>query len=595
MIVEMQKVTILVSARDRDAALKRLRELGVVHIHAVKTPASEDLHAIEVQMADVERCLQFVGADEAGPQAADAGQAAEQVEEILALAQERDELRRELAEHQGNDRWFKEWGEVSSASLQVLRQAGIHVRFYVVDKKGMKELPEGPILQVVKEDDKGAYLAHFSEGPAERLDFREDPIPQVEVGPMRVRMEEIEAAVAAIDAKLQGFASVGDSLREHRETLAAGLEFSTVKHGMGEEGPIAYLQGFCPTEDVEAIKRVAGEAGWAYAIQEPDDPRDVPTEVRTSKWVRIINPVFSFMGTVPGYNEFDISFWFLLFFSLFYAMLVGDGGYGLVFLLATLYVRRKVKNAPSEPFVLMFILSVATIVWGAISGTWFGMQSIFQIESLAFLKNLVIEPISSMDGDQNFMMYMCFLIGTIQLSIAHGLIAFRLIKSPVALSQIGWIGIIWGLFFVAGTLVLSRPFPDFGTPLLGVSLVLVLFFANFQKNFIKGALMTLGDLPLSVISAFSDVVSYLRLFAVGFATFIVASSFNGMAAGAGDGVVGGLIGAVILFLGHGINIILALMAVVVHGIRLNMLEFSGHLNMQWSGKPYRPFKVAAKE
>lgn len=595
MIVEMQKITILVSARDRDAALGRLRELGVVHVHAIKTPAADALQAIEVEMANVGRCLQLVAAYADGSQVADPGPAAACVEDILALAQERDELRRELAENQGYDRWFEEWGAVSLASLQALRQAGIGVRFYVADKKGMKDLPADLILQVVKEDEKGVHLAHFSEGPAERLDFREDPMPQVEVGPMRVRMAEIEAKLAEVDAKLQKFAGVGDSLLAHREALAQRLEFSKVKHGMGEAGPIAYLQGFCPTEEVEVVKKAAGEVGWAYAIQDPDDPREVPTQVRTSKWVRIIQPVFSFMGTVPGYEEYDISFWFLLFFGLFYAMLVGDGGYGLVFLLATLYVRRKAKDAPGEPFALMYVLSVATIIWGAISGTWFGMQSIFQIESLAFLKGLVIEPISSMGGDQNFMMYLCFLIGAIQLSIAHGLIAARLIKSPVALSQVGWIGIIWALFFVAGKLVLGKPFPDFGMPLLLVSLGLVLFFANFQKNILKGALTTLGNLPLSVISAFSDVVSYLRLFAVGFATFIVASSFNGMAAEAGTGVIGGLIAAVILFLGHGINIILALMAVVVHGIRLNMLEFSGHLNMQWSGKPYRPFKVAAEK
>jgi len=190
------------------------------------------------------------------------------------------------------------------------------------------------------------------------------------------------------------------------------------------------------------------------------------------------------------------------------------------------------------------------------------------------------------------MMYLCFLVGAIHLTIAHALIAARNVKSPVALSQLGWIGIIWGLFFVAGKLVLSKPFPDFGLLLLFAGMALVLLFANFQKNIAKGALVTLGDLPLSVIGSFSDVVSYLRLFAVGFATFIVASSFNSMAASAGAGLIGGLIAAIILFLGHGLNIILALMAVVVHGIRLNMLEFSGHLNMQWSGKPYRPFKTS---
>ena len=114
---------------------------------------------------------------------------------------------------------------------------------------------------------------------------------------------------------------------------------------------------------------------------------------------------------------------------------------------------------------------------------------------------------------------------------------------------------------------------------------------NFQKNVFKGIAKTLSSLPLDIISSFSDVVSYLRLFAVGYATVTVALSFNGMAGQLGFGsVVTSLISSLILFLGHSLNIILALMSVIVHGIRLNMLEFSGHLNMQWSGRPYAPFK-----
>ena len=586
MIVEMQKVTVLVSSRDRDAALGRLRDLGVVHVHAVKTPASDDIHTLETEMSNVARALLLIGADESKRGRADADGAP--AKEILALAQEKDALQRELAEHQASNRWFEAWGAVSYASLVALRKAGIAVRFYVADKNALKKgLPEGQVVEVIKEGEQGTYLAHFSEAPGERLAFREDPMPQVEVVPMRARMGEVEAEIAEIDRKLKNLADTADALFAYRDDLTRRLEFSTVKHGMGEDGPIAYLQGFCPTEDIDAIKGAAAESGWAYAIQDPDDPGEVPTLIRTSKWVRIINPVFSFMGTVPGYQEFDISFWFLLFFSLFYAMLVGDGGYGMVFLAGTLYARRKAREASSEPFVLMYLLSGATIVWGAISGTWFGME----IPEGSFLNRTIIQELSSVGGDQNFMMYLCFIIGAIQLSIAHGLIAVRNHRSPVALSQIGWIGIIWALFFVAGNLVLGKPFPAYGLPLLFGGVALVLLFANFQKNIIKGVLASLGDLPLSVISGFSDVVSYLRLFAVGFATYIVASSFNGMVPGANT-VINGLISAIILFLGHGINIILAVMAVVVHGIRLNMLEFSGHLGMQWSGKPYRPFRTS---
>jgi len=146
------------------------------------------------------------------------------------------------------------------------------------------------------------------------------------------------------------------------------------------------------------------------------------------------------------------------------------------------------------------------------------------------------------------------------------------------------------MFFAAGKLVIGRHFPHFALYLLGGGILLILVFENFQKNVLKGMLGTLTQLPLSVIGAFSDVVSYIRLFAVGYATVVVAESFNSMAVGDGiNSLIGGLIAALILFFGHALNIILALMAVIVHGIRLNMLEFSNHLGMQWSGKEYKPF------
>ena len=163
--------------------------------------------------------------------------------------------------------------------------------------------------------------------------------------------------------------------------------------------------------------------------------------------------------------------------------------------------------------------------------------------------------------------------------------------SPKALGEVGWIAILWTLFFAAGSLVIGKSMPGFTMPLFVMGVSLALIFSNFQKNILKGVGATLGDLPLSIISSFSDIVSYLRLFAVGYASVTVAASFNDMALGNGiSSIAAGCIAAFVLFLGHGLNIMLGLMSVIVHGVRLNMLEFSGHLNMQWAGKPYQPFK-----
>ncbi|MGD9014525.1 MAG: hypothetical protein PVI33_00650, partial [Candidatus Omnitrophota bacterium] len=356
-----------------------------------------------------------------------------------------------------------------------------------------------------------------------------------------------------------------------------------------EAGEISCLQGFIPATEVIKLINLANRQGWAYLIQEPDNPQEVPTLIKNPRWLRIIEPVFKFMGTLPGYNELDISFTFLLFFSLFFALLISDAGYGLVFLLVTYFIRKRLSNAPGELFMLMYVLGLATVVWGALSGTWFGTEKIAQ---LPFLKSMIIGRVNSfVDVNQAFMMYLCFFIGAVHLSIAHSTVALRIINSLRALAQLGWILIIWSLFFIAGRLVLAKDLFRYTAVMFSLGIVLVLLFSHPQKKFFKGIAISLADLPLRVINSFSDIISYLRLFAVGYATLAVASSFNHLASRIGfNNLLGGFIGALILFLGHALNILLGLMAVIVHGIRLNMLEFSSHLGMQWSGIEYKPFR-----
>jgi V/A-type H+-transporting ATPase subunit I len=295
------------------------------------------------------------------------------------------------------------------------------------------------------------------------------------------------------------------------------------------------------------------------------------------------------MNTIPGYKEYDISFWFLMFFSLFFAMLIGDAGYGLLFMILALFARIKLKTVDKRIFFLIYTLSFATVIWGAITGTWFGAEG---IAGMPFLNTLVIERIDSfVAGNQNFMIYICFMIGVIHLSIAHFIRAFRIINTFKALAEAGWILVLWGLFFAAGTLVLDKPFPEFGGYFLAAGVALVILFSNPQKNVIKGILVSLASAPLKIVSSFSDVVSYLRLFAVGYASLILANTFNNMAIEVGfNNVLSGLGSAFIMFFGHTLNIMLGLMAVIVHGIRLNMLEFSGQMGMEWSGREYNPFR-----
>lgn len=594
MIVRMQKVTLLLSTRVREEALRRLRELGVLHIKYVQPPQSEDIQTLETRLSDLDEALLIIPetGPEGTPEPKPAGQREDpllHIKHAIGRAQARNTLAGELDEYRQIHGWYERWGDISHNSLEELREAGLIIRLYIADRRSVKNLPPEKVIHIVKETSGAVYFAYFAESPIDRLNFREELVPQIEPDELRDLIGKFESQIAEIDDSIAELAAIRGELIEFRCELEKRLEHDRVLNGMGEEERFVYLQGFCPADAVGGVKEAADQEGWAYAIEDPDDPDEVPTLIRNPKWLRIIEPLFKFLGTLPGYAEYDISLWFLLFFSLFFAMIVSDAGYGLVFLALAVFTRRKARSAPPEPFLLIYALSGATIVWGLLSGNWFGYEGIGR---LPLLNLAVIDQINAFsDSNQFFLMYLCFLIGVIHLSVAHAVRAFRIFNSPVALAELGWIAILWSLFFVAGDLVIERAMPGFTLILFAIGFLLVLVFANFQKNILKAMLITLGDLPLTVISSFSDVVSYLRLFAVGYASVTVAASFNEMALGSGiSSLVAGLAAAITLFLGHSLNILLCLMGVIVHGVRLNMLEFSGQMSMQWSGRDYRPFK-----
>ena len=589
MIVKMKKVTLIVSDKYRDSALEKLRKLGVLHIQDVNNPVSEDIQSLETKIENVNKALQIIGDSDEQKLLADTQYIETQINQILTNKQNKENLQRELDELFEVHSWFKKWGAISLESVEKLKQTGVFIRFYVADKSVLKNLPQDKIIYIAKEEQNRVYLALFSESADEKLDLKEDPIPTIELVELEKNISQLSDEINIINDSIKSFSDIRDGMLKYKTGLESQLELNRVKYGMGDKGELAYLQGFCPVDTVTTLKKSAEEDGWAYIIQEPESPNEVPTLIKNPKWVRIIEPLFNFMGTLPGYNEQDVSFVFLAFFSIFFAMIVGDAGYGLVFLTATYFMSRKTKEGSKDFFYLMYFMSSTTILWGLITGTWFGAERISQ---LPFLKIFIIDEIYSFNPDSSgFIMQLTFIIGFIQLSIGRLMSAFRRINTMAAIAEIGWVLVLGAVYFIANNIVLGKEMSELTMPLLISGVVLILLFANFQKNIIKGVLATLGNLPLDIISSFSDIVSYIRLYAVGLATVIVATNFNSMAIGAGiDSVVSGIIAAVVLLLGHSINLALCGMSILVHGVRLNLLEFSGHVGVQWTGSPYQPFK-----
>jgi V/A-type H+-transporting ATPase subunit I len=317
--------------------------------------------------------------------------------------------------------------------------------------------------------------------------------------------------------------------------------------------------------------------------------------------------VFDILGTVPGYRENDVSTWFLLFFTLFFAMIIGDAGYGIIFLATAVLLHAKAKKA-NTMVMLLYVLSIATIVWGSLTGTWFGSKEI--LVAVPFLQTLVIPSISNYpelfgltaSTAQNTVMKFCFIIGTVQLSLACILnVIHKIPKKDLSfVADIGWLMDILALYFVVLQLVIGEPANMmYVASVVGAGFLLVVVFGSQGPGikFGKGLASGLGGFFttfLNTISTFSNIMSYIRLFAVGMASVAIAQSFNSMASGmlSGFALVAGIL---VLVIGHSLNIVMGLLSVVVHGVRLNLLEFSGQLGMEWTGIAYEPFTQTVEE
>jgi V/A-type H+-transporting ATPase subunit I len=597
-IVRMKEILLFTTTPSVDETILKLGGLGVVDIRQINGMNNGTLERRMQALRRAEKALAILK-DHVNkhPREPDIRYTVKDPKQLVDRVLQTEGIREKgqaiLEDLQHQKAWYDTWGEkVQVKDIAFLRERGLFLRLYLLEKSAVNALGNTPAIVKFPERQGKVPVVLIARKESEHLNLKEVPLPRLPLEDIDQQLERKERQMEAVDHFLIDQAQHYGWLEEYCILLKDQLGIQETLEGMGDvEGKLKYLRGYIPRDAVKDFVAAAEANNWGYQVTEPERPEDVPVYIKNPKWISIINPVMKFIDIVPGYREVDVSIYFLVAFALFFAMLVGDAGYGLVFLLAAFLLRKKMS---AQMRVLIYVLSGATIVWGVLSGTYFGAE---QIAAQPFLSELVLPEIASFGVDNiSFMMHLSFLIGAIHLTVAHGIRGIMFINSVKALSELGWIALVWGLFLITEQLVLGRPMPDWGIWLFVGGAALVAFFSVESKNFFKSMLVSLANLPLSLISGFSDIVSYVRLFAVGMATAAVAASFNNMILpdGMGDmGILGMLMAVFALLLGHGLNIALALMAVMVHGIRLNMLEFAGHLGVQFSGQAYKPFKLLA--
>lgn len=643
MIAPMKKVSLVILDREKESALKALRKAGLVHLEPVEGKG-EKLAALKNDYAKLQSAAGYLGEIKLPKKTVypelSQEEAVKKAQLAIDLTERKKSLLEKIAASATEIDRLSAWGTVNPADFAYLSEKGVHLSMYEVPNDKWRLIGEDVKALLVNSSKSGKRFLVLSNSPeAERPaglppEAYQVVMPEKSTEEIAADIKAYEAETAQIEKDLAANAVYLKAILAAQKSLEKDIEFENVYSGMEKEAEeknttLSWLTGYVPVDSLEALKAEAAKNHWALASDDPSDEDNVPTKLKNNKLVSLIYPLTDFLDVTPGYHEYDISSWFLLFFCVFFAMIFADTGYGAIIALAGLLLLAKAKKGKKSLPVLVTLLGLCTAAWGVLTCSWFGIPAeklppvLVQISSRLFsqpklvLLGMAPEAAKSL-ADKNQQVF-CFVLALIQLSVAHITCTIAHRKSLKCLGDFGSLLQLWGTFYVVLSMVVADgvnyvfPLMDNGNPvnvfgwmapsyfptaclgLLGFGFALNFIFSNYEGSVGKSILESLKNIIsvfLGIVNVFSDIVSYIRLWAVALAGAAISGTVNAMAGPMFGKLTMMVFGVILLVFGHGLNMILNLLSVIVHGVRLNTLEFSQHLGMAWSGTKYRPFADA---
>ena len=334
--------------------------------------------------------------------------------ETSDLLDERKEWQDRLEALQGEIARVEPFGAFDPAAVKALAGKGVVLKLYRVATKATLPLPEGVTAEKLAVRKSDAYWALFARAPFEWAGAEEQRLPEASLADMQAESQRLREKLEGIAQKLQAAAGDRHLLEGSLTHAEAEVKLQEVRAGMGSAEAIAYVQGFLPAAEVEPVRQAAARQGWGLVVEDPGPQDDVPVKLRPPRWATPIKAVFQGIDILPAYHEADVSVVFMLFFSLFFAMIIGDAGYGAIFAGLTLWMRKKL---PKDAFRLLLVTSSATVVWGLITGTIFGISP--EILAKAGFDKIQIPFLTDPAKAAQNIMGLCFLIGAVQITIGH--------------------------------------------------------------------------------------------------------------------------------------------------------------------------------
>lgn len=606
MIVKMSKYAFMVYHREYDAFLTTLRELGIVHVKETNSVLDNaELQALLAERKQVSTAIRYCKnlnsqtkevtvAPARGLTKAEGlklvGKLEEMQEKQAQLQAAKVSLEKDIA-------YMDIWGEFSYANIRRLKKAGFDVTFFScpTSKYEPKWGEEYNAFLVNNFQSVTYFVTVTKTGTPIDIDAERPKMPDRGLAKLHLAMEQLLDNIKVLNNQLKEYAAGQyNTLIELEKNIQNEFNLSnTLVQTDREAGDkLMLLEGFVPTEEAPAMEVALEKEGYYFQELDIQDGDRVPIKLKNNKFSRLYEPITK-MFSLPNYTEFDPTPLFAPFFMLFFGLCFGDGGYGLLVLLACSFFKRKV-NPDFKPYLTLFqYLGLAAIIVGTCTGSFFGI-ALADVPALSKVKDYFV-------SSDNLMTF-SIVIGLVQIIFGKTVAAFKMkaqkgVKYSIA--PFAWVFVITALALAFGLPMLNLQLPEtVKTVFIGIAvigLVVAYLYNSPGKNIFLNFGTGLWNTYNMASGLLGDTLSYIRLFAIGLTGAILGGVFNQLAVDMTEGmniVLRAVCMLLILLVGHAINIGLCTISSLVHPLRLIFVEYYKNAEFEGGGKEYRPFKKA---
>lgn len=475
------------------------------------------------------------------------------------------------------------WGDFSLETIEKLKKENFHLRFFITEERKFSEDWEKKynLLEINKIKSNVYFVIITKDDNFIDIDADEIKMPERPISAVLKNKKDIENRISEIDSTLKNYANKYiPALTDELNNIKKEFEFENVLLNTKSEADnkLMILQGWVAAPDEEKLIDYLENKDIIYFSEEPTENDKVPILLKNNKFSNLFAPIGK-LFSLPSYQDLDMTAYFAPFFMLFFGFCLGDAGYGVVLLLAGTLLKFKVDKKNKPILSLVQFLGIGTIIMGSISGTLFGV-SLGKVEAFSQMKNIFL----SNDQLLNFSMA----LGGVQIIFGIILRAINKIKHQgfiFAIPEFGWILLLFSILDMA----LIKAMVGVSTIVLYVSLGMIVFFSNPKGNFFASIGKGIWDL-YGITGIFGDVLSYIRLFALGVSSSILGFVINSMAIQIKEvPYVGFILFVIFLIIGHTGNILISSLGSFVHPMRLTFVEFYKNAGFVGGGKEYKPF------